>query len=268
MRLLNCLAVGLLVAVSVGPVSADPFDQVDISSQANFSWSGSGLLPDAPTGSATLGGIPFNIASNGAGNQAWNGAVAAGGAPNGSNGGPGTESITMDVNVYGITNVYTLINTWWGQAGPNCYAWLTFTGSSGATYTKDLVGNVDIRDYNNGLNANSINGTTTTCEYWVPLDGFGNGAPARLDVQDIVLPSDFATQSLTSIQLVDNGGPLFQRVVLDGVTVSTESVVPVPVPEGGTGPGPSTPEPSTIVLLGIGAVSMMAYAWRKRRRTA
>jgi hypothetical protein len=30
----------------------------------------------------------------------------------------------------------------------------------------------------------------------------------------------------------------------------------------------AVPEPSTIVLFGIGAVSMMAYAWRKRRRTA
>jgi hypothetical protein len=28
------------------------------------------------------------------------------------------------------------------------------------------------------------------------------------------------------------------------------------------------PEPSTLALFGIGAVSMMAYAWRKRRRTA
>jgi len=28
------------------------------------------------------------------------------------------------------------------------------------------------------------------------------------------------------------------------------------------------PEPSTLVLLGIGAVSLLAYAWRKRRRTA
>jgi hypothetical protein len=29
--------------------------------------------------------------------------------------------------------------------------------------------------------------------------------------------------------------------------------------------GSSVPEPSTLVLLGIGAVSLIAYAWRKRR---
>jgi len=37
---------------------------------------------------------------------------------------------------------------------------------------------------------------------------------------------------------------------------------------GSGGGGGEAPEPSTLVLLGIGAVSMMAYAWRKRTRTA
>ena len=30
----------------------------------------------------------------------------------------------------------------------------------------------------------------------------------------------------------------------------------------------AAPEPSTLVLLGIGAVTVLAYAWRKRRLTA
>jgi hypothetical protein len=33
-------------------------------------------------------------------------------------------------------------------------------------------------------------------------------------------------------------------------------------------PGAATPEPSTFVLVGISAVSLLAYAWRKRTRTA
>ncbi len=38
--------------------------------------------------------------------------------------------------------------------------------------------------------------------------------------------------------------------------------------EGVLAPVHAVPEPSSIALLGIGAVSLLAYAWRKRRRTA
>ena len=169
------------LASGVGAVLAQTFDQVTFSSQANFSWLGSGELPGAPTGPVTLGGIPFNIVSNGSGDQAWNASLAAGG-------GNGTESITMNPNVYGVSNVYTLINTWNGQSGPNYYVWLTFIGSGGATYTKDLVGNVDIRDYNNGSATNSINGTTTTNVF---SDTDIYGGPGRLDMQNIAAPRGF-----------------------------------------------------------------------------
>jgi hypothetical protein len=241
------LAVASFLASGVGSAFAQTFDQVDFSSQANFSWAGSGwggYFSDPPIGPVTLGGIPFNIASNGAGNQAWAAAIAAGGTT-GSNDPGGMVSITMNVNIPDATNVYTLINTWMGQPGPNYYAWLTFMGSDGATYTEDLVGNVDIRDYNNYVFTDSINGTTTT-------DVFNSGNQ-RLDMQNIALPSAFATQTLTTIELVDNGGPNFQRTVLDGVTVAS------PVPE-----------PSALGLLAAGAIGLVAYGLRRRaaKRTA
>ena len=97
----------------------------------------------------TLGGVPFNIKSNGSGNQAWNAAYSAGGTT-GENDPGGAQSIMMNVNIYGATDVYTLINTWHGQSGPSYFAWITFTGSAGAVYTKNLVGNSDIRDFNTG----------------------------------------------------------------------------------------------------------------------
>jgi hypothetical protein len=228
------------------------FYAVDFSSQANWTWSGvdhlplttlTGVfLPGAPTGVTTLGGIPFNITSNAAGKQAWGAATAAGGGPN-------VVSITIDVNVYGVTDVYTLINTFCGQPGPNSYASLTFTGSGGASYTKALIGNVDIRDFNEDGFTNSINGSTTTNVLNVAIDI--QNTPGRLDMQDIALPSAFATQALTTIQLVDTGHRGFQRVALDGVTVAS-----------------SAPEPSTLALLGVGAVSLLCFrCWRRRQAT-
>lgn len=191
------------------------YTQVDFSSQANYSWL-PGYLPGAPKGIATLGGIPFNIVSNAAGNQGWS-AQSAGDDPDGH------KSITIPVNVYGVTDVCTLINTIYGQRGPNYYAWLTFTGSGGATYTKNLIGDIDIRDYCNGSLTNAINGITTVNVFRCPKTN--NGTEGRLDMQHIVLPDEFADQTLKTIKLVDNGRWGLQRVVLDGVTVA---VVPTP----------------------------------------
>ena len=79
------------------------YSPVDFSSQANFTWVGPETDPDGatgtyfpggPVGSVTLGGIPFDILSNAAGFQAWNGWVASGGEN-------GTVSIAMPVSVYG-----------------------------------------------------------------------------------------------------------------------------------------------------------------------
>jgi len=49
-------------------------------------------------------------------------------------------------------------------------------------------------------------------------------------MQHIVLPTNFGGQTLTSIELVDNGAPGVQRVILDGVTVVTAAaLVPQPI---------------------------------------
>jgi len=159
----------------------------------------------------------------------------------------------MNVNVYGATGVHTLINTWCGEPGPNCYAWLVFIGSDGAEYTKNLIGNVDIRDYNDDGFTNYINGATTTNVFWIPVNGY-SGRPGRLDEQSIALPSAFATQTLTTILLFDNGDSFgsvnIPHVILDGVTVS------------------AIPEPSTLVLLAAGAIGLLGYVRRRRRCTA
>jgi hypothetical protein len=216
-------------SVFLPPVRSGAFYFVSLTNQANFTWAAPDTVPGEPTGTrlpgapvgvAKLGGVAFNIASNAAGKQAWHADIAA-------NGGSGQVSITNNVNVYGVTSVYSLINTWCGQPGPNAYAWFVFTGSGGAIYTNYLVGRVDIRDYNGANYENNINGTTTINVFGCLSDNWG--LPGRLDMQQIALPPQFATQTLVSVQLVDNGGPSFQRVVLDGLTVQVATSWPLAI---------------------------------------
>ncbi|MBN2133831.1 MAG: PEP-CTERM sorting domain-containing protein [Sedimentisphaerales bacterium] len=224
---------GIVSLVFVSRGSGGQFAQVGICDEANYSWTQVDML-DAPTGVTTLGGVPFDISSNGLGYEAW----AAGYVPGV---GDGQLTLSIDVGVYGVTDVYTLINTHAGASGPDSYASLVFTGSGGATYTKHLVGNEDIRDYYPNIYTNLINGTTTTQVFWSAYND------ERLDMQHIVLPFEFATQTLTTIVLVDDGRPYFQRTVLDGVTVQY------------------VPEPSILALIGIGAFGMLAFVWQRRR---
>jgi hypothetical protein len=199
------------------------FSPVDFSSQANFTWVGpetdpsgptSVYFPGGPTGNQVLGGVPFDITSNASGYQAWNAYTA-------SAGGNAEEVLTIPVGVYGVSDVYTLINTYWELLGPNSAASLIFNGSAGTTYTVDLVGNSDIRGW---LLPAQVNGTSTTNVYHESSNGFTTGAGA-LDMQKIVLPSAFATQTLTTIELVDDGATGIQRTILDGVTVEQSPTV-------------------------------------------
>jgi hypothetical protein len=214
-------------SVMLPPLRRGSFYPVSITNQANFTWAAPDTvpgeptatrLPGAPVGRVTLDGVPFNIASNAAGKQAWHADIAV-------KGGTGEISITNEVEVYGVTNLFSLINTWDGHT--NTYAWFVFTGSAGTVYTNYLYGGVDIRDYNGAYWENNINGTTTVNVFDCPVDNWGT--PGRLDVQQIALPPDFATQTLATIQLVDNGGPSLQRVVLDGLTVQTASPPPLTI---------------------------------------
>jgi VCBS repeat-containing protein len=207
------------------------FSPVDFSNQANFTWVGAETDPSGPTaiyfpngpvGQVALGGVPFDITSNNAGFQAWNAWTAAGG-------GNQEETITIPVGIFGVTAVDTLINTYWALPGPNSVASLVFTGSAGATYTLHLFGGSDIRGWNG--TGGPINGISTVNVFSEPSGFTGN--IGVLDMQSIVLPPEFATQTLTTIQLVDDGASFIQRTILDGVTV--ESVNPaVPDRAGAT----------------------------------
>ncbi len=157
-----------------------------------------------PSGSVTLGGVPFVIPEQGV--NYWHSVVAAGSNP---------RSIDMPVGQYAVREVHTLINTYWGQPGPTSLASVEFFGGDGAYHLKQLIGNEDIRDWNNYVFTNTINNTTTQNVVSV--------GPHRLDKQRIVLPAEFRDQILETVRLNDSGTDNVQRVFLAGMTVLTEA---------------------------------------------
>ncbi|HXM44902.1 MAG TPA: hypothetical protein VN924_26935 [Bryobacteraceae bacterium] len=186
---------------------------IDISALVNEPWTfdsapgGAWILNGStfPTGSQNFGGVPFAIPTGP--NNYWGAAAAV-------NFGTGVVSLTIPVGVSGVTSAFTLLNTMWGEAGPNAYLFITFTGSNGATAKQPLVGGVNVRDYNNDGTQNNINNTSTT-QVWT------NGLGQRLDRQEYILPAEFATQVLTSVTITDAGASEYSRGVFSGITVST-----------------------------------------------
>lgn len=222
----SVFAASTVLAVVVGSAGAQLIT-VDFSSQFNMSHNESLLANGGtfPTGDTTSLGVPFALGGDANVNTpwAWNAHYAA---PNG-----GTATLTVDVNQFGVTKAYSLINTYWGEAGPASYTSITFTATNGVSYTKDLIGDVDIRDYNQNTWTNGINGTTSR-EWW--SNGFGQ----RLDMQEYVLPAEFANETLLTISVTDIGRADFHRAFVGGLTVSV--------------PAPST---ACAVFAGLGLVA-------------
>src|SRR6266567_4778603 len=108
-----------------------------------------------PEGMVTLGGVPFNIQQVG-GNNAWNAEVVTG---------PYPHVLDIAVGVANATEVHTLINTFYGQPGPNSYVTLEFFGSGGAYYRKDLIGDVDVRDINVDRKSTRLNSSHSQISY-------------------------------------------------------------------------------------------------------
>lgn len=227
-----CIA-AMIAAASASTALAD-FQIIDIDSHRNGGRDNSLLANGGalPVGDQTFGGVPFDMGGGPSLSDAWAyyAHIDAGGIG-------GTVVEAFDIGVFGVTNVYSLMSTFWGQVGPNSYVSVTFNGSAGASTTFNLVGNTDIRDYNfNPMWTTTINGTTT-------VEVFNNGQGQHVDRQQFALPAAFASQTLTQMIITDTGSPNFQRMFMTGLTVET-----VPAPAG-------------LALMGLG----LSAAARRRR---
>lgn len=222
-----------ILAASASAALAD-FQIIDIDSHRNGGRDNTLLANggNLPIGNQTFAGVPFDMGGGPSLSDPW-----AYYAHVDAGGNVGAVSETFDINVFGVTDVYTLMSTFWGAPGPNSFVSVTFNGSDGAVATFNLVGNVDLRDYNfNPTYTTVINGTTT-------IEVFNNGQGQHVDRQQFTLPAAFASQTLTTMVLTDTGQPNFQRVFMTGLTVEY-----IPAPAG-------------LALFGMG----LAAAARRRR---
>jgi len=154
-----------------------------------------------PEGNEVLGGVPFAIEPGV--NNVWWAANAPGNNP---------KVLTVPANVEGVTEVHTLINTAWGVANAPSRLKIEFLGAGNVTlHSVELIGNVDIRDWNNFNFTNNINNTTTT-QVW-------SGNNHRIDKQRFVMPQAVTGSDLRAIRIVDTGDTNVQRAYVQGITL-------------------------------------------------
>ncbi|SMD05451.1 CsgG/HfaB family protein [Sporomusa malonica] len=184
---------------------------LDITSHCNWRMRNMGYLvaEQMPEGDILLGGVPFYIGTEK--NNIWASSRAVG---------PNAQVLEIPMDIPNPVMVYTLINSEWGKLGGESLAYIEFFGSSGAYYKKELTGNEDIRDWLKGTGwfpkwAQNINNKTTINVVTVK----DKANEARLDRQQISLPSTFHGQNLVKVRLVDNGEMYVQKIFLTGITI-------------------------------------------------
>ena len=197
-------------SITVTPIlETTTFSPIDFSGEMNFRWQNIAAMAAIPVGEVQLGGVPFSIPTSG--NNAWH-------AHHDSGANPRVVEISVDVPM--ATEVYTLLNAFWGETSPGTFASIEFIGSDGAFYAVDLDGDDHVRDWNEATWANNI---VNAVEVWTSSSG-----KQHLDMQTFVLPADFHDETLQMIRIVDNGSDGVQRVGLTGLTVAATETLPHP----------------------------------------
>ncbi len=195
---------GTPLTININDVNTPRFNIIDFSNKFNYNPStlplGSTDFLSMPTGNILFNNIPYSISSWNNTFNSWNAHYDTGNNP---------RILELNFTSQIVNDLNLLANTFWGQFGPNSYVTIEFYNNSNLVHTKNLIGDIDIRDYNNSIHPNNINNTTTTNVF-----NFGN---SRLDNIKIQLPT---SQIINKVVVKDFGSTAFQRIFIVAATLS------------------------------------------------
>jgi hypothetical protein len=174
----------------VAPASATSYTKLtlpELNEDVRPALGGTPFIPLFPS-ELISNGVPFNLVVDSDGDTVlWEGVF------------------DITVNVFGVTQAYTLINSGFGTFGANNGS-VEFFGTNSAYYKVDLVQGTNIRDHFNNVFNNTIDGITAIPAF--SAIGATTGQELRLDQQIYNLPSQFGSETLQTIRftsLFNNG---------------------------------------------------------------
>ncbi len=196
------LAKGDSISISISPLVNS--DLTGYTGGANYPQQG---------GPLTVSGIPFNLATIGPDGHT---AVIQSSTTDGV-----SEIYSIPIGLFGVTSVYTLINTAFGGCGQNVGE-LDFVGSS-TTSQYVLTEGTNVRDHFDGSFCNTVTNIGGAAYF--------GGGQDRLDMQSVDL-SGFSSQTLERIDFKSYGAGLGGAPFLAALTVDEPADSPWdPVPE-------------------------------------